>query len=182
MLQSPVESFSFFLFHLLTLPFSSMYMTPRAHPFVSRRLGCVMHLPHVALVASPRSAFGTRCLCCAALPPLHALPHPGGSPSPCLALSPSSHDAAAPWCVFPSFPFPFPFPFANVPFLPLCSPLRHVSPLPCIALVLLPFLCCVVLCCPGPFLHGMSPLPHLLLCTLFFLIFLFFFLFSLFGD
>jgi hypothetical protein len=116
-----VESFSFFLFYLLTLPspFSPMSMTPVPTP-LSRVASVASRICHVSPL-SPRPAIATRCFCCAVLPPLHALPHPGALPSPCLALSPSLRNAAAPWCVFPSFPFPFPF--ADVPFLPLCLPL-----------------------------------------------------------
>ena len=111
MLQPPVASFFLFPFSLLALLFTPMYMTPRAHPFVSCRLCCVTPSPRVALVASQCPLFKCR-------------PHPVASPhlrhalccpssrvaSPCciaLTLSPSSRDAAAPGASFPLFLFHF---------------------------------------------------------------------------
>ena len=75
----------FFLFHLLTLPFSPMYMIPRADPFVPHCPCCIVScppLPHVALCPpSPRVA------------------------SVALASSPLSRYAAATWCIFSSLFF-----------------------------------------------------------------------------
>ena len=48
-----VSYFFFFHFHLLTAPFFLMYMTPPAHPFVSRRLHHTSPLRHVLRMFAP---------------------------------------------------------------------------------------------------------------------------------
>ena len=125
----------------------------------------------VALALSPRPAFATRRLCRVLSPfatrrmklPLHTSPRP--------VASPSSRNAAATWCVFSSFSFTFAdVPFCHVHVLApfntrrpchVALPPFHVSPSPCVTLVVLPCPCCVILHHATPFLHGMSPLPRL---------------------